>query len=43
MTFVLGLFATIITAMFVATFTSSVIAANREAADIESRHRLSIF
>lgn len=38
MTIALGLFATLISAMFIATFASSVIAASREAqTDIENR------
>jgi hypothetical protein len=43
MTFALGLFATLISAMFVATFASSIVAASREARDAEEERRLSIF
>ena len=43
MTFALGLFATLISAMFVATFTSSIVAAAREAREAEDERRLSIF
>jgi len=43
MTFALGLFATLISTMFIATFISSVIASTREAQiDLES-HRYKIF
>ena len=42
MTLVLGLFATFISAMFVATFASSIIASSREAREDQAR-RLSIF
>jgi hypothetical protein len=43
MTFALGLFATLISAMFVATLGSSVIAAGREMREAEDERRLSIF
>jgi hypothetical protein len=43
MAFALGLFATLISAMFVGTFASSVIAASRELRDAEHERRLSIF
>ena len=43
MTFVLGLFATLISAMFVATFASSIIASSREAREHIEERRLSIF
>jgi hypothetical protein len=43
MTFALGLFATLISAMFVATFASSIVAASREAREAEEERRLSIF
>lgn len=43
MTFVLGLFATLISAMFVATFASSIIASSREAREHVDDRRLSIF
>ena len=43
MTFALGLFATLISAMFVATLGSSVIAASREVREAEEERRLSIF
>lgn len=42
MTFALGLFATLISAMFVATFASSIIASSHEAREDQER-RLSIF
>jgi hypothetical protein len=42
MTFALGLFATLISAMFVATFASSIIDSSREARE-EQERRLSIF
>jgi hypothetical protein len=43
MTFALGLFATLISAMFVATFASSIIASSREAREDQEERRLSIF
>lgn len=43
MTFALGLFATLISAMFIATFASSVIASSREAHLDDDNRRLSIF
>ncbi|MCV3766710.1 hypothetical protein [Rhizobium sp. TRM95796] len=43
MTFVLALFASLISAMFIATFASSVIAASREARDDIEHRRLRIF
>jgi hypothetical protein len=43
MTFALGLFATLISAMFVATFASSIIVASREAREDREERRLSIF
>lgn len=42
MSFALGLFAVLISAMFVATFASSIVASSREARDDADR-RLSIF
>jgi hypothetical protein len=43
MTFALGLFATLISAMFIATFASSVIASSREAQVEAENRRLRIF
>ncbi|WP_281409977.1 hypothetical protein [Rhizobium sp. G21] len=43
MTFVLALFASLISAMFIATFAFSVIAASREARDDIEHRRLRIF
>lgn len=43
MTFALGLLATLISAMFVATFASSVVAASREVREAEEERHLSIF
>ena len=43
MTFMLALFATLISAMFVATFASSIIASGREAREMDNERRLSIF
>jgi hypothetical protein len=43
MTFVLALFASLISAMFIATFASSVIASSREARDEMEHRRLRVF
>jgi hypothetical protein len=43
MSFALGLFATLISAMFVATFASSIVAAGREMREANEDRRLSIF
>ena len=43
MTFALGLFATLISAMFVASLASSVVAASREARQAREERRLTIF
>ena len=43
MTFALGLFATLISTMFVATFASSIIVSSREAREEHDDRRLSIF
>jgi hypothetical protein len=42
-TFALGMFASLISAMFIATFASSVIAASREARTEQEHRRLSVF
>jgi hypothetical protein len=43
MTFALGLFATLISAMFIATFASSVIVSSREAQADEQNRRYRVF
>lgn len=43
MTFALGLFATLISAMFVATFASSIVAAGREVRQAEEERRFTVF
>ncbi|MDO6962757.1 hypothetical protein [Rhizobium alvei] len=43
MDFALGLFAVLISGMFVATFASSIIVASREARDDQESRRLSVF
>jgi hypothetical protein len=43
MTFALGLFAVLISGMFVATFASSIIEASKEARENDRAHRLRIF